>query len=124
MFLTSLVVEECKEKWMLVEPLKYQTWEGDLIVVPKGFITDFASVPRIPVAYFLAGNTAHQSATLHDYLYSKNNKYSSIYTRKDADRILREAMQDEGIWWWRRWLMWAGVRGFGGVFYKKKLKEC
>jgi hypothetical protein len=39
-----------------------------VITVPKGFHTDFASVPRFPGAYLLAGGKAKWEAVVHDYL--------------------------------------------------------
>ena len=121
-FLNDLMVKSLNdERWELTEPLRYETREGEIIVVPKGFITDFASVPRIPIAFFLAGNTAHKPAVVHDWLYSKEIASKGYFTRRESDRILREAMEDEGIWWWRRWLMWLGVRIGGGVCYKDDL---
>ena len=118
-FLNDLMVKSLDdERWELTQPLRYETRDGQRIVVPKGFITDFASVPRIPIAFFLAGNTAHKPAVIHDWLYSANVAPKKCFTRCEADRILREAMKDEGIWWWRRWFMWIGVRIGGGVCYK------
>lgn len=75
------------------------------VTVPIGFITDFASVPRLPVAYFLVGNTSHQAAVIHDWLYTRHDT-----TRAVADAVLREAMAAAGAPAWRRWLMWTGAR--------------
>ena len=119
-FLNDLKVREWEDGcWELLEPLRYKTRDDELIVVPAGFVTDFASVPRLPLAFLLAGDTAHKSATIHDYLYSKEVASHGKFSRRDADRILREAMEDEDVWWWRRWLMWCGVRLFGFPNFKK-----
>lgn len=83
------------------------------ITVPAGFVTDFASVPRLPGAYWIAGGKASKAAVIHDYLY--RNK---ICTRKQADDVFYEAMKVSGQAWWRRSLMWAGVRLFGWTAYK------
>lgn len=76
-----------------------------IIRVPIGFKTDFASVPRVPFVYLALGDTAHQAATIHDFLY-----FSAICTRKMADDVLLEAMGVLGMPWWRRWTIYAGVR--------------
>src|SRR5258708_6192683 len=69
-FKTKLVVEELDDKtWKLKEDLYYTSDILGVIYVPAGFVTDFASVPRLPFAYLLAGDTAHQAAVVHDYLY-------------------------------------------------------
>jgi hypothetical protein len=78
------------------------------VTVPAGFQTDFASVPRIPVAFLLAGDEAHMPAVVHDFLYS-----SKICTREEADNTFLEAMTATGVTKWRRTLMWAAVRMFG-----------
>ena len=41
----------------------------DTITVPTGFLTDFASVPRMPFVFLLFGDVAHEAAVIHDYLY-------------------------------------------------------
>lgn len=83
------------------------------IVVPAGFQTDYASVPRLPFAYWLAGGVAKKAAVIHDYLYR-----SAESTRAEADAVFREAMSVTGTSWWRRYPMWLGVRLFGGLNYK------
>ena len=48
-FLLPLKIEENEGKWTLLAPLKYRSELLErVITVPKGFITDLASVPRIP----------------------------------------------------------------------------
>lgn len=43
--------------------------ETVVIHVPHGYLTDFASVPRIPFAYLLFGGKGSRAAVIHDYLY-------------------------------------------------------
>lgn len=113
-FLTKLAVEEVIDgSWRLTSPLLYASDHlQKTITVPAGFITDFASVPRLPVAYLLAGGEADEAAVVHDYLY-----HSHDVPRPDADAVFEEAMAISGQPWWRRKLMWAGVRLFGGTPY-------
>ena len=80
-------------------------WE---IRVPAGFVTDFASVPRVPLAYWLTGDTAHEAAVLHDYCYS-----TGLHPRAWCDEMFAAAMEATGIPAWRRALMYAGVRAGG-----------
>lgn len=96
--------------WELTSPLMYQSdVAGATIAVPRGFHTDFASVPRIPIAYMLAGNTAHDAAVVHDYLYTTGE-----FPRDVADKVFLEAMGVAGIPAWRRYAMYYAVRAFGG----------
>jgi len=113
-FLTTLVVEMQDDRtWKLEHPLVYQSDIAGSITVPEGFVTDFASVPRIPIAYTLAGDTAHAAAVVHDYLYGNHG-----VKRKVADAVFKEAMAVSGVPWWRRQLMWSAVRVFGGFVRK------
>lgn len=105
-----------RAKWRTQDVLSYldnvdRTW-----VVPKGFITDFASVPRLPLMYWLAGDTAHMSAVLHDYLCTAY--YPQMMSWRGAADLFREAMIAEGVPAWRRWVMYWAVRLFGEA--KKK----
>lgn len=95
--------------WSLIAPLHYQSVIlQKILLVPMGFLTDFASVPRVPFAYWLAGNTAHGAAIVHDYLYQTHRT-----DRATADRVFDEAMEVEGEPAWRRWMMWLAVRTVG-----------
>lgn len=97
-------------KWVLCEALIYQSDVAkQTFVVPAGFQTDLASVPRLPIVYLLTGDTSAAAAVVHDWLYS-----SHVVPRDMADAVLREASQASGVPGWRRWLMWAGVR-MGGA---------
>lgn len=109
-FLTSLQLVMIEEKkWKLMAPFKYISAElKQEIVVPQDFITDFASVPRLPLAFLLAGDTAHKAAVIHDYLYR-----CSDVKRGVADSVFLEAMEVSGVPWWRRWTMYSAVRSFG-----------
>jgi hypothetical protein len=139
-FLSRLQVEEMDEdgsadqrgSWRLLSPLAYQSdILGRTVTVPAGFITDFASTPRIPVIYELAGNVRHKAAVIHDNLYTVQS-----CDRETADAVLREAiavidtleiikaMADGAgeieldalttFYWIRRNTMFAGVR-IGGA---------
>jgi Protein of unknown function (DUF1353) len=120
-FLTRLAVENIDDaandgrgSWRLTSWLTYQSdVAGTIFIVPAGFVTDFASVPRIPLVYELTGDTAHPAAVVHDYLYAgKDGKHE--VTRAVADAVLREAAIVSGVPAWRAWMMWAGVRVGGG----------
>lgn len=115
-FLTTLRVERVEDTsrdgrgtWQLLNLFAYRSEVADTVfVVPKGFVTDFASVPRIPVAFLLTGDCAHEAAVIHDWLYTSHE-----VDRATADAVFREAVE-LGNPGWRAWLMWAGVRLGGG----------
>jgi hypothetical protein len=88
--------------------------DDETYIVPPDTVSDLDSVPRIPMAYWLAKNRAIQSSFLHDYLYTIKKP------RAWADKVMLEAMKVEGVNAFMRRLIWAGVRGFGWSAYDKK----
>lgn len=100
--------------WVLTRPLVYESdTVGARITVPKGFRTDFASVPRLPLAYLLfGGDIGDAAATVHDFIYSR-----AMFDRKTCDAVFREALKAEGVPAWKAGAMWFGVRLFGGAHY-------
>jgi hypothetical protein len=119
-FLTPLRTEYLSGPWFrLLEPLVYRSDLVDTVLtVPKGFVTDFASVPRIPIAYWLFGSKANKAATVHDYLYREGR-----YSRKTSDRVMLEAMQATGYNWLTRRVMYRCVR-MGGMWAYKPTPGC
>lgn len=75
------------------------------ITVPKGFVTDLASIPKIPFVYEYLGGIIQMPAVIHDYLYSTQE-----VTRSIADLILLEAMQVTGVSKSQQGLIYNGVR--------------
>lgn len=115
----ALIESRGSGAWQLLLPFVYMSDElGGFVIVPPGFVTDFASVPRLPIAYSIVGNIAQEAAVLHDWLYSP--KCKEPVTRAQADAVLYEAAILSGVKRWKAWLIWAAVRAFGGQFYKAK----
>lgn len=102
-------------KWLLTREFCF-TVDGQLHCVPQGFETDFASVPRLPFTYLLAGNTSHEAAVIHDWMYADG------FDREFADSAFLAALKEEGVVWWRRNLMWLAVRLGGSWVYDAKRK--
>lgn len=117
-FLSHLEVELVDDKandgrgsWRLLRDLVYQSDVAlETFTVPAGFVTDFASVPRVPFAFLLCGDSCHAAAALHDFLYTAPH----LVSRCVADDVLHEAAHSTGVPSWRCWLVWAGVR-LGGA---------
>ena len=98
------LLPECPdtERWMLLEPLVYQSDILGLVTVPANFVTDFVSLKEL-------NYTAHRPATVHDFLYSCKD-----VSREQADAVLEEALtcinEDPVL----VKLMFLAVRAFGG----------
>ena len=114
-FLSELVVESVRGTpyRILKEPLLYLNGVGDYIVVPRGFKTDYASIPKILRSYIdQDGGRIRDAAVLHDYLYS-----SRILSKEASDYYFKEAMLSLGMPKRKAWICWKAVRWFGGSSY-------
>ncbi len=108
-----------RREWELLSPLGYRSDLLDCtILVPTGFQTDFASVPRIPVIFTLWGDRAHREAVIHDYLYRMDSE--PVVSRKEADRVFLEAMKARGKPRYISQAMYRGVRVGGWAAFHKR----
>ena len=116
-FFTPLRLEYLDgRRWQLLEPFGYRV-DGarDSIRVPKGFVTDFASIPRWLWWLYPPTGRWGRAAVLHDWLYCKATR-----PRKACDDVFLEAMRVLGVPWHRRYLMFLAVRLFGGRAYHRR----
>ena len=95
--------------WELGSDLVYQSdILNTTITVPKGFKTDFASVPRwIPVASNALIDRAHRESVIHDYLYCIDS--IPVVTESQANSVFLEAMTLRQKPFLIRWCMYLGV---------------
>lgn len=77
------------------------------MVVPKGFVTDFASVPWIFRLVFPQMGKYGAAAVVHDYMTMTRE---TPFTRKEADRIFYSIMERHGVKSWKAKLMYGAVR--------------
>jgi len=87
-------------------------------IVPEGYVTDFASIPR--AAWSLIGpplGRHARAAILHDWLYDTNGA-GGRFDREASDRIFLEAMKVLGVNWAKRSLMFRAVRLGGASGWK------
>jgi hypothetical protein len=111
-FLSALdtrLVNEQKGLWALLHPLVYfSDTLGRTVTVPAGFVTDYASVPRLPLVYLAAGGKGDRAAVVHDWAYS-----TQMVDRATADAVLREALLACGYSPMLAGAFYAAVRAFG-----------
>ena len=99
-------------KFKLVADWKVK-YKDHLFIVPAGFETDLATIPRVLSPFFPRVGDNLPAAILHDYLYAEK-----MFSRKMADEIFNEMMKKFGVKTWRRVMMYYAVRGFGWMFYR------
>ena len=85
-----------------------------IIHIPDGFLTDFASVPRLFWNILPPNGMYGKAAVVHDFLY----RTPHIATKDEADSVFLEAMQALGVGYIVRHLMYLAVRYFGHFAYK------
>lgn len=97
----------------LVEPLWYELGaigSGWTAEVPTGFLTDFASVPRLFWRIFPPSGRYCKAAVVHDYLC---DFAASGCPRWLADAVFLDAMTALGVPCWKRYCMYWAVRLYG-----------
>ncbi len=114
--LDTRLVDEKKDLHRLLAPFGfYSDLLGESIWVPEGFVTDFASVPRIIGAWLLYGGKGRRAAVIHDWIYS-----TQMVRRSVGDAIFEEALKASQYDAWEVSGMYAGVRLGGWVAWNKK----
>ena len=121
-FTTELIVKPVgKNTWELVEGFEYHIGSypsEEVIYVPSGFITDFASVPRIFWPIISPTGIHGKAAVVHDYCYA-----TACYTRSKSDKIFLEAMEVLEVTKWKREVMYQSAVCFGLVAWNRHRKK-
>lgn len=83
------------------------------VIVPKGFVTDFASIPRVFWSLFKPDGNYAYAAVIHDYLYWQQDR-----PKTEADFIFRSAMDDLNINDSQAFILYKAVDTFGSSAWK------
>lgn len=132
-FTTPLRVEPIDDKfWKILETFEYHVGDldsGFLVRVPKGYTTDFATVPRFLWNIVPPWGTYGKACVVHDYLLDNGHQIIkadkvgerlSTVTRKKVDKIFLEAMEVLEVNYVLRYAMYAAVRVYS--WYETKIK--
>lgn len=119
-FTTPLVVSPMPDgrRWKLVFSFIYHVgshYSNNIISVPVGFVTDFASIPWLFWNFLPAWGKYGKAAVIHDYLYQTGSR-----SRKESDTIFLEAMLAGGTKPWKAKVMYWAVKLFGKFAYKNR----
>lgn len=138
-FTTDLVVKVLNngDKYEVIEEFEYYRDNNTdvKIIVPKGFVTDFATVPRIFWSIFPPFGIYTKASVLHDYLiiaFKTKKTWDHVLTidskvsiedrsklvkRCEADAIFKEAMKCIGVPAITRWFLYTSVRFWSIIRY-------
>lgn len=130
-FTDALIVRKAgRFIWTVEYPFTYHVGEypsEERITVPKGFQTDFASIPR-PIWVLMPPDDDYtQAAVLHDFMCFRRGKIEMLpheggptsrtrtqnYTVRQVTEIFEEAMGVCGVPPWKRAIMFRAVYMFG-----------
>jgi hypothetical protein len=103
------------KKWfMVLKPLVYVAESGMKYCIPRGIYTDFASIPKLFRSIISRVGRISKPAVLHDWLCSRK-----IVNRKEADKLLKEAMITQNVGWLKRRIAYRSVRIYSIATFKK-----
>lgn len=103
------------DEWVVDQPLIALRSNGDKLIVPRGYITDLASIPSPLRAVFDINGLMRAPAVLHDWLYS-----SQRYSRAGCDAVFLEALEARGVSKTERYAIYSGVRAFGWSHWSER----
>lgn len=118
-FLDSIVLADAGMKgdsrlFRLEKDFRVKTSKG-LITVPRNFVTEGASIPRVFWNILHPFGPYFGAAIVHDWLYSPLNE---TFTRLESDLIFKELMYKSGVGFMKRETIYRAVRMFGWKFYR------
>jgi len=106
----------------LLEPLSFTDSEGITWLVPRNFVSDGASIPKIFWS-FIGGPFAgrhRDAAIVHDYFCERRT-----YDWRRVHRTFYKAMRARGVSQSRAWIMYKAVMTFGPRWEARKpIPEC
>jgi hypothetical protein len=106
--------------WYLLESFLYVSDVlNDTVVVPAGFMTDFASIPREFWNLLPPWGTYGPAAIVHDYLYA-----TQTATKENADLVLHEAMAASGVDHAVAEIIYKAVELFGHAAWERDLAQA
>lgn len=110
-----IVVDPGGFPYELYRPLVYASALLDQVIrIPEGFKTDFASIPRVMWRVLPKSGRYDAAGVVHDYLY-----FTGEVSRKEADRVLVEAAAASGVGSKTCKIIYAGVRLGGWLPWRK-----
>lgn len=120
-------------KWEVMETWKYRLKNGKLVYVPKGFVFDGASVPKMfwgilsPTGLLLVPGLLHDYAYRYDYLQCNwKNKLVPCLEHKGQrywDKMFYEEAVRVNGFKIINWFAWLALRCFGFMAWRSNRKK-
>ena len=105
--------------WIVKEPLTYRVGvSNDSVTVPRGFVTDLASIPPALQSLIQQNGPHLLPAVVHDYLYWKQT-----CTRAQADQLLLLAMVENKVPVSDRGAIYGAVRAAGQFAWEENTRQ-
>jgi len=105
--------------WVVERPVVYEVGNtGQRVVVPEGFVTDFASMPRALWPVYPKTGRYQFAAVVHDYLY-----WEQSVSREAADWIFLAGMKESKVGKKDRMIIYKAVRAAGGMAWTRNQDE-
>jgi len=121
-----IVKKIAANRWEVYEDYVYHVGNKnskDIIRIPKGAKTDFASIPQFLWGVFPPHTKIAGASVIHDYLYQKQGwvprSRKAPRSRRECDKIFLEAMGVLKMPWWKKQTVYRSVRIFGGFAWNK-----
>lgn len=96
------------KNWRLSNQLQFEPDGLMPIIVPEGFVTDLASVPRLFWNILPPFGEYTEAAIVHDWLYRNN-----FFDRETCDKVLLQGMIACEVPPWKITVIYRAVRMFG-----------
>ncbi len=101
--------------WYLTTDMNWNIpGSATVLRVPRGFATDFATVPSWFWSWMPPIGRYGLPAIVHDWLY-----WDQQFPRERADGIFDTALDELGVSGWRRFVLYRSVRWFGGRYWRE-----
>ncbi len=100
-------------RWRLLKDWKVVI-EKNILIIPKGFVTDLASVPRIFWIIIPPSSTKCRKASIvHDWMYVHQYK-----TKSYADKVFLRELLSKDLFMLQAYIMYWAVKLFGKGNYQ------
>lgn len=109
-----------EREWVVLQDFEWRSPTAH-VIVPRGFITDLASIPRPLRGWLDVAGPSREPAVIHDWLYCRQQDAAgNPISRAWADELFREALAVKDVPLPTRSIYWSGVRVGGWRYWGRR----